>query len=120
MGRFELADNSTLFLDEIGEMPMDLQTKLLRVIQDGEFERLGGPKTIKVNVRIIASTNRRLEEEIRKGRFREDLFYRFNVFPLRSRRSGSARRTSRFWSIILSPNSTRKQERRSRPCRKTP
>jgi formate hydrogenlyase transcriptional activator len=82
IGRFELADNSTLFLDEIGEMPMDLQTKLLRVIQDGEFERLGGPKTIKVNVRIIASTNRNLEEEIRKGRFREDLFYRLNVFPI--------------------------------------
>ena len=82
MGRFELADNSTLFLDEIGEMPIDLQTKLLRVIQDGEFERLGGPKTIKVNVRIIASTNRTLEEEIRKGRFREDLFYRLNVFPI--------------------------------------
>jgi len=82
MGRFELADNGTLFLDEIGEMPMDLQAKLLRVIQDGEFERLGGPKTIKVNVRIIASTNRNLEEEIRKGRFREDLFYRLNVFPI--------------------------------------
>ncbi len=82
IGRFELADNSTLFLDEIGEMPMELQTKLLRVIQDGEFERLGGPKTIKVNVRIIASTNRKLEEEIRKGRFREDLFYRLNVFPI--------------------------------------
>jgi PAS domain S-box-containing protein len=82
MGRFELADNSTLFLDEIGEMPIDLQTKLLRVIQDREFERLGSPKTIKVNVRIIASTNRNLEEEIRKGRFREDLFYRLNVFPI--------------------------------------
>jgi formate hydrogenlyase transcriptional activator len=82
MGRFELADNSTLFLDEIGEMPMDLQTKLLRVLQDGEFERLGSPRTIKVNVRIIASTNRNLEEEIRKGRFREDLFYRLNVFPI--------------------------------------
>jgi transcriptional regulator with GAF, ATPase, and Fis domain len=82
VGRFELADNGTLFLDEIGEMPMDLQTKLLRVIQDGEFERLGNPKTIKVNVRIIASTNRKLEEEIRKGRFREDLFYRLNVFPI--------------------------------------
>ena len=82
IGRFELADNGTLFLDEIGEMPMDLQTKLLRVIQDGEFERLGSPKTIKVNVRIIASTNRNLEEEIRKGRFREDLFYRLNVFPI--------------------------------------
>ena len=82
MGRFELADNGTLFLDEIGEMPLDLQSKLLRVIQDGEFERLGGPKTIKVNVRIIASTNRKLEEEIRKGGFREDLFYRLNVFPI--------------------------------------
>ncbi len=82
IGRFELADNSTLFLDEIGEMPMDLQSKLLRVIQDGEFERLGSPKTIKVDVRIIASTNRNLEEEIRKGRFREDLFYRLNVFPI--------------------------------------
>ena len=82
VGRFELADNGTLFLDEIGEMPMELQTKLLRVIQDGEFERLGSPKTIKVNVRIIASTNRNLEEEILEGRFREDLFYRLNVFPI--------------------------------------
>jgi len=82
VGRFELADNGTLFLDEIGEMPMDLQTKLLRVLQDGEFERLGGPRTIKVDVRIIASTNRNLEEEIRKGGFREDLFYRLNVFPI--------------------------------------
>ena len=82
IGRFELADNGTLFLDEIGELPMDLQSKLLRVIQDGEFERLGAPKTIKVNVRIIASTNRKLEEEIRKGGFREDLFYRLNVFPI--------------------------------------
>jgi DNA-binding NtrC family response regulator len=82
MGRFEFADGGTIFLDEIGEMPMDLQTKLLRVVQDGEFERLGGPKTIKVNVRIIASTNRKLEEEIRNGRFREDLFYRLNVFPI--------------------------------------
>jgi DNA-binding NtrC family response regulator len=82
IGRFELADKGTLFLDEIGEMPMELQTKLLRVVQDGEFERLGGPRTIKVNVRLIASTNRNLEEEIRKGRFREDLFYRLNVFPI--------------------------------------
>jgi PAS domain S-box-containing protein len=82
IGRFELADKGTLFLDEIGEMPMELQAKLLRVLQDGEFERLGSPKTIKVNVRIIASTNRDLEEEIRSGRFREDLFYRLNVFPI--------------------------------------
>jgi len=82
MGRFELADNGTLFLDEIGEMPLELQTKLLRVVQDGEFERLGSPKTIKVNVRIIASTNRDLEMAIQNGTFREDLFYRLNVFPI--------------------------------------
>ena len=82
IGRFELADGGTIFLDEIGEMPMELQPKLLRVIQDGEFERLGSPRTIKVNVRIIAATNRNLAEEIRAGRFREDLFYRLNVFPI--------------------------------------
>ena len=82
IGRFELADGGTIFLDEIGEMPMDLQAKLLRVVQDGEFERLGSPRTIKVDVRIIAATNRNLEHEIREGRFREDLFYRLNVFPI--------------------------------------
>ena len=82
IGRFELADGGTIFLDEIGEMPLELQPKLLRVIQDGEFERLGSPRTIKVNVRIIAATNRNLAEEIRAGRFREDLFYRLNVFPI--------------------------------------
>ena len=82
IGRFELADGGTIFLDEIGEMPMELQSKLLRVIQDGEFERLGNPRTIKVDVRIIAATNRNLEQEIRDGRFREDLFYRLNVFPI--------------------------------------
>ena len=82
IGRFELADGGTIFLDEIGEMPMELQCKLLRVIQDGEFERLGSPRTYKTDVRIIAATNRNLEEEIRGGRFREDLFYRLNVFPI--------------------------------------
>ena len=82
MGRFELANGGTIFLDEIGEMPMDLQSKLLRVIQDGEFERVGRPYTIKVNVRIIAASNRNLEEEIRSGRFRRDLYYRLNVFPI--------------------------------------
>ncbi|MGD0845241.1 MAG: sigma 54-interacting transcriptional regulator [Geobacteraceae bacterium] len=82
IGRFELADHGTIFLDEIGEMPLELQSKLLRVIQDGEFERLGSPRSIKVNVRIIAASNRDLEEEIRAGRFREDLFYRLNVFPI--------------------------------------
>jgi formate hydrogenlyase transcriptional activator len=82
IGRFELADGGTIFLDEIGEMPLELQSKLLRVIQDGEFERLGSPRTIKADVRIIAASNRNLEEEIRNGRFREDLFYRLNVFPI--------------------------------------
>jgi PAS domain S-box-containing protein len=82
IGRFELADGGTIFLDEIGEMPLELQSKLLRVIQDGEFERLGSPRSIKVNVRIIAASNRNLEEEIKSGRFREDLFYRLNVFPI--------------------------------------
>ena len=82
VGRFELADGGTIFLDEIGEMPLELQSKLLRVIQDGAFERLGSPRTIKTDVRIIAATNRNLEEEIRNGRFREDLFYRLNVFPI--------------------------------------
>jgi transcriptional regulator with GAF, ATPase, and Fis domain len=82
MGRFELADGGTIFLDEIGEMPLELQSKLLRVIQDGEFERLGSPRTIKVNVRIIAASNRNLEEGIKSGRFREDLFYRLNIFPI--------------------------------------
>jgi DNA-binding NtrC family response regulator len=82
IGRFELADGGTIFLDEIGEMPLELQSKLLRVIQDGEFERLGSPRTIKTDVRIIAASNRNLEEEARTGKFREDLFYRLNVFPI--------------------------------------
>ncbi len=82
MGRFELADNSTLFLDEIGELSLELQAKLLRVVQAGEFERLGGPKTIKVNVRIIVATHRNLADKVKNGTFREDLFYRLNVFPI--------------------------------------
>jgi formate hydrogenlyase transcriptional activator len=82
MGRFEIADGATLFLDEIGELPLELQSKLLRVIQDGEFERLGGSHTIKVDARIIAATNRNLEEEVEKGSFRSDLWYRLNVFPI--------------------------------------
>lgn len=82
MGRFELAAGGTIFLDEIGEMPMELQCKLLRVLQDGEFERLGSPRTITVDVRIIAASNRNLEEEIKNGRFRQDLYYRLNVFPI--------------------------------------
>ncbi|MBT4263693.1 MAG: sigma 54-interacting transcriptional regulator [Deltaproteobacteria bacterium] len=82
LGRFEVANGATIFLDEIGELPLELQPKLLRVIQDGEFERLGSSRTIKVDVRIIAATNRNLEEEILKGRFRSDLWYRLNVFPI--------------------------------------
>lgn len=81
-GRFEAADGGTIFLDEIGEMPIDLQAKLLRVLQEGEFERVGGNKTIKVNVRVVAATNRNLEEMVGEGKFREDLFYRLNVFPV--------------------------------------
>ncbi len=81
-GRFEIAHGATLFLDEIGELPLELQPKLLRVIQDGEFERLGSSHTIKVDVRIIAATNRNLEQEVKQGRFRSDLWYRLNVFPI--------------------------------------
>lgn len=89
-GRFEIADGGTIFLDEIAEMSLELQAKLLRVLQEGEFERLGSTKTIKVDVRVIAATNRNLAEEVRKRRFREDLYYRINVFqivvpPLRER-----------------------------------
>lgn len=81
-GRFELANGGTIFLDEIGDLPLELQVKLLRVIQESEFERLGGTKTIKVDVRIIAATNRNLKLEVEHGTFREDLWYRLNVYPI--------------------------------------
>jgi Nif-specific regulatory protein len=81
-GRFELANNGTLFLDEIGEITASFQAKLLRVLQEGEFERVGGSQTIHVNVRIIAATNRNLEEQVTEGNFREDLYYRLNVMPI--------------------------------------
>ena len=82
LGVLKIANGATLFLDEIGELPLELQPKLLRVIQDGEFERLGNSSTIKVDTRIIAATNRNLEEEVRKGHFRDDLWYRLNIFPI--------------------------------------
>jgi PAS domain S-box-containing protein len=81
-GRFELANGGTIFLDEIGELPLELQVKLLRVIQENEFERLGGTRTIKVDVRIIAATNRNLKLAVENGKFREDLWYRLNVYPI--------------------------------------
>jgi transcriptional regulator with GAF, ATPase, and Fis domain len=81
-GRFEVADGSTIFLDEISELPLELQSKLLRVLQEGHFERLGSSKTIAVNVRIIAATNQNLSQAVQEGRFREDLYYRLNVFPI--------------------------------------
>ena len=81
-GRFELADGGTIFLDEIGELPLETQAKLLRVIQDGEFERLGSPRTVRADARVIAATNRNIVDDVRAGRFRADLYHRLNVFPI--------------------------------------
>lgn len=82
MGRFEVADKGTIFLDEIGDLPLDLQSKLLRVLQEGEFERVGGTQTFKVKVRVIAATNRDLAQQSNAGQYRPDLYYRLNVFPI--------------------------------------
>src|SRR5688572_25595587 len=100
-GRFENADGGTLFLDEVAEMPPEMQAKMLRVLQEGELERLGGSKPIKVDVRVIAATNRNLEQMIGEGRFREDLYYRLNVIrlevpPLRARKDDVPLLTRRF------------------------
>jgi transcriptional regulator with GAF, ATPase, and Fis domain len=81
-GKFELSDKGTVFLDEIGDMAMSLQSKLLRVLQESEFERVGGTKTLKVDLRVVAASNKDLQREVTDGRFREDLFYRVNVFPI--------------------------------------
>ena len=83
IGRFELADQSTIFLDEIGELPPEVQVKLLRVLEERQFERLGNPRPVQINTRVIAATHRHLERRIADGTFREDLFYRLNVFPIR-------------------------------------
>lgn len=82
LGRFEVAEGSTIFLDEIGEMPLEVQAKLLRVLEDGSFERLGSPRPVRVDARIVAATNRDLSQEVQDGRFRRDLFFRLNVFPI--------------------------------------
>jgi formate hydrogenlyase transcriptional activator len=107
VGRFELAHGGTLFLDEVGDLPLELQAKLLRVLQEGEFERLGGTQTLKVNVRLIAATNRDLKSAVEEGRFRADLFYRLNVFPipippLRERMEDVPRLTRHFVMICAS------------------
>ena len=96
-GRFEVADHSTIFLDEIGDLPPDVQVKLLRVLEERQIERLGSPKPIQVDVRVIAATHRDLEQRIAEGTFREDLFYRLNVFPIECRRCGNGSKTFRCW-----------------------
>ena len=103
-GRFELADGGTLFLDEIGEIPPAMQVKLLRALQESEFERVGGVNTIKVDLRLIAATNRDLPNEIAEGNFREDLYYRLNVVELNCRPCAIAVMIFHCWSVHLSTN----------------
>ncbi|MBW1713808.1 MAG: sigma-54 factor interaction domain-containing protein, partial [Deltaproteobacteria bacterium] len=100
-GRFEQADGGSILLDEIGDIPLSIQAKVLRVLEDKTFESLGSSKTRRVDVRVLAATNKNLESEIRAGRFREDLYYRLNVAPSTSRLSGRGPRTSSPWPITF-------------------
>ena len=113
VGRFEVADGRHIFLDEIGELSLEVQAKLLRVLETGEFERLGSPRTIKVDVRLVAATNRDLVEEVRKGRFREDLYYRLNVFPIAASAARAAGGHPGCWSGRSSRSSPPAWARRS-------
>lgn len=118
-GKFELADEGTLFLDEIGEMPAEMQAKVLRVLQEGEFERVGGDRTLSVDVRVVAATNRNLERMIEEGRFRQDLYYRLNVIhirtpPLRERREDIPELAHHFAARAAERNGNARIELRAR------
>ena len=114
IGRFEMADGGTIFLDEIGDLPVELQAKLLRVLQYGELERVGGNETVRIDVRVIAATNRDLAAEVEQGRFRADLFYRLDVFPIQvpplRERPGDIPLLARHFTMLLGPRLGRKVE----------